>query len=550
MAPIAANYSSTQDAVFSERTNRRFHGRPLPPNAFLDSKLDELTARMATAGFKRLSAVDFQTAFERLGYPKSTAVGVLEPDEYVFSRASDKATSNFFVFAKKTKDGLVVSYYNPASDRSAILLPYHEVYVRRVMSDNASANVEAVVTEILQHASLKPGIEYRGQFHNHAGYFADVFTGALHHLTDDGESDIIDNIRAAAYHHLDVALWTPHNWLGALSFPDFNWQSYRFIRTACEVLGIVAPQALELSVPVAPGKPSGPHTLLVGDQTAMSTIQAQILSKRDPRVTIGSCYLGLSMDEIFSILDPLRSSKHLALGIPHPWSDSSIAIGGDRILRLESTGWLSAVDTGRITMDRALETIFKADWVAGMNVTLTTCDLSIDNPALAGYVTGLIARHVPYYVPSANTVGLALAAEVAAKGRNTAFDPDAHRILPMSFMDSTYEATGFAWGMGHTRLAFSPALIAGLTQKGPKLPADAFAQALIDGHIRMGEVAFHLPNKDKMPVVPQARTVISGRRPVYEGINDALSAIQTKGYVGGFIETLANLGEGAFDILK
>jgi hypothetical protein len=104
--------------------------------------------------------------------------------------------------------------------------------------------------------------------------------------------------------------------------------------------------------------------------------------------------------------------------------------------------------------------------------------------------------------------------------------------------------------MGHTKLTFSPALTALLDQKGPKLPPEAFIRALLDGAIKMEEVAFNVPDGHKMPVTPSQRTTLSGRHDDYAEVDRVMANIQNRGYVTGFVETLARLGSEAFDVLK
>jgi hypothetical protein len=89
-----------------------------------------------------------------------------------------------------------------------------------------------------------------------------------------------------------------------------------------------------------------------------------------------------------------------------------------------------------------------------------------------------------------------------------------------------------------------------LAQRGTKPTAEEFIHWVIDGEARLGGAAFFQPDKDKFPTITPKRTKIDGRRPVFADIYAALSAEQTKSYLGDFIKTMANLGERAFDIIN
>lgn len=508
--------------------------KPLPKNPFTDKLIDELALGLNRVGYKHLMAQDFQTAVCSNGlWLPSKPLNLLGPDEHLFSRNCGSAT-RFFVFVKKTEDSVVVFFYNPMERPGAAIIPTDAVYRRNGYSmGNPTDIAKRVIEEIGIFASFKKDGRFRGQIHNHMGYSAVLYPGrnALDYprLYDDGETYFLDFIRAAMLHHIDVLTWTPHNWVRGA-----NERTYELMKAICEIVGMAMPKGVEISAPLKKDKASGPHMLVIGTDNALTIVQREILDRRDPNVIIGSCFKGMVLDDMLKILEPLRKSNQIIIGFPHPWNDSSINLGVGRMMRLESTGILSAVDTGQITLDHAIELLGAADFIGAFNPTLTNCGLDISNTALKLLVNDMIRGHVPGAKPSANAVNLALPQRL---GNNSTYDPDDHRTLPLSSWARDYDGTGFKWGGGHTAILWE-------TQRTPD--AEGFIRAVKTGAAKLEAVIF----QKLSGAIPKLVRVRTQKNNAHSEMDDKMSKRQNEGYVGDFLATVGKIGTDAFDIIS
>jgi hypothetical protein len=519
-------------SVLVSPSDRHKEIKPLPKDGFKDWFIESLAANLHRMRFVRFNAGHFQDAVCKKGlWPANKPLNVLGPDEHLF-RYSSYSNSSFFVFVKKTKDSVVVFFYNPMSGQNSAVLEPKNIYMRREFREGDVQNLSSeAANEIQIYSGFKK--ETRMQLHNHMGYSSVLYSQRVRldypRLYDDGETYFLDFIRAAMLHHLDVVSWTPHNWKAGA-----NERTYELMKEIFNTVGIIFPSAVEISAPLKSNKASGPHMLVVGTANAMKLIQNEILARRDPDVVINSCYRGMTLDDMLRIIEPLRRSGKAFLGFPHPWNDASIDIGSSRILRLESTGLLSAVDTGEITLERAVELLRSADFIGAFNPTLTECGLDISNTSLKTLVETIVNENIPGAKLTANAVNLAIAQKL---GKNSTYDPDDHRVLPLSSKCNAYDGTGFLWGGGHTIMPVNPSIA---------MTEASFIRMIREGAIRFNAHVFRILDGG-MPVLAPSRT---HKGKPHKEMDRDMERKQNGNYVSDFLATLGKIGAEAFDIIS
>lgn len=521
------------------------HGKikKLPSSRFCDTLVEGLAGILVTQGYKKFGASDFEKPLVEKGlWPANVPLNLLEPDEYIFSRSINHV-SNFFVFVKKTDSSVVVFTTNPRADPSAIAIPKDEAYIRREFKSGEPYQIAGnLVQEINFLSSLKPNNEYRGQFHNHLGTAGVLYPNRksllFPALFDDGMTYFLDFVRAAALTHADIVTWTPHNWLAGA-----NERARQTMGALFEILGIAFPTGVEISCPLKKDKASGPHMVVIGEEEALRQVHIEILAKRDPKISINSCYKGMTLFDMLPIITDLRKQGKLIFGFPHPWNDSSIDLGLARILRLESTGLISAVDTGQIALDQAVDIARHADFIGAFNPTLTNTDLEISNTALKTLMHNLISRLPGKLSLTTHAANMAIALGL---GVNQTYDPDDHRILPLSSRSETYTGSGYSWGAGHTNMRFSADVIDYIANQGRKMFPGEFVKSVILGKAILHVKVFAEENHGKLRINDRRKE----RNSIYERMDECLASSQNSTYVNEFLRTVGELGSDAFDIIS
>ncbi|MDD5023288.1 MAG: hypothetical protein PHU63_03915, partial [Candidatus ainarchaeum sp.] len=454
-----------------------------------------------------------------------------------------KPRSNFFIFVKKSGEELIVSFYNPVQDATALQLPREMVYRRVKMK---SGSPEKAVLELLEDIdramAFKKEFEYRAQLHGHLGGVEqeyDFIAAQSRRIRDDGVAHPLDYIKTAAYFHTDVLAWTAHNWINE----GDGFPMYRIMLAICRELGILFPPATEITVPIKKGSPNGPHHLvLAGDWGAAQTIQREILSKREDGVSLISCYLGMRIDDMYRVLDPLKERRRIITGIAHPCNYNSDA------LQLKSIGMFSAVDLGHLTIATAMDFALHADFIASFNPTVSNAEMKLRDPKLKMWLEEAIRSRGVGSRVTANSANLAIAEvvrytrESQGKAGNTSFDPDDHRVLPVSFYGRNFGIMGGdIFGMGHTRVVLSEKVVERMRRDGRKLTEREFVSGVSDGSIKLEAQVFYEQINGKPEIVKARRDMPKERKELdsYRG------RIQDAGYVKRFIETTGYLlGEG------
>ncbi|GEM_PF-2638564 len=515
----------------------------LPQNRFCDTLVEGLAGILVTQGYKRFNASDLEMPLQAKGlWPTNVPLNLLGPDEYLFSRSAG-VNSNFFVFVQKIHDSVIILTTNPRTDPAASSMTREEVYIRREFKNGEPYQIAGnMAQEIGYLSSFKPVNDYRGQFHNHLGTAGVLYPKrqslVFPVLFDDGMTYFLDFVRAAVLTHTDIVTWSPHNWLSGA-----NDRARQTMSAIFDVLGIVFPTAVEISAPLESCKASGPHMLVIGTEDAMRFLHLEILAKRDPKIAINSCYRGMTLFDMLPIVKELRNQGQLIFGFPHPWNDSSIDLGFAKILRLESTGLISAVDTGQITLERAVEIAKDADFIGAFNPSLTNTQLDISNTALRTLIGNLISRLPGKLSLTTHAATVAIASEL---GKNATFDPDDHRILPLSTRSETYTGSGYSWGAGHTSIRFSPDILEFLAKSNRKLLPEEFIKTMLSGKAIMHPIFFASEENGFLKLV-QGR---SARNNTYRMMDKQLSDSQNTTYVNEFLRTVGEIGSDAFDIIS
>jgi hypothetical protein len=408
-----------------------------------------------------------------------------------------------FVMSDENKDTLSVLASNPREDAAAALLPLEEQYFRRTYSEKSGAPAkiaEEVAAKLMELAGFKTG--YRVQEHIHSGITLDGSS-----QQDDGVSPIASSIRKAVLHCVDGFVYTPHNSSDPIEC--------RHMGAVLDELGMTAFIASEITMPLLPNHPSGPHHIVISaDQDAASSVMSRILSRRDRSLKMPSYLLGMTIDEMYRELEPLRKNNDVIVGIAHPvnYNTPSLPIRG--------VGLFSAVEHGHISFDQAMGYASKTDFVECWNDSLYMGEMSFESPEFKGRLLGLLAEHAASLgIPqdaklSTSLCNLLVAAELRKRfGLGRSFGSDAHAEAPLR---RNYLVGGDWFSRGWTRLEIPGSMqgrklsagdiVRGISKREIKMDAVLFRE-MRDGLVRIVESRTKRPPENERSILKQNREV-------------------------------------------
>ena len=531
--------------IFAELTSPKVETTSNRKNTFVRTMFDSLSNGLYVRGFKRWGKRDIEDIVKKSRFWSGREkLNFLDSGEYLFNVGVDresgegKPRSNFFVFVKKIEDRIVISFYNPRSDKNGLTLPKNEVFKRfEYSSGNVDDIVDRLLSEIETAMEFKNEFEYRAQLHGHIGGSGardDYLSNIAEEIKDDGESHPIDFLKTAAYFQTDILAWTAHNWINMQS----KLPMYEIMLAIANGIGILFPPSTEITMPLKKNNPNGPHHIvMLGDMDAAEEIQENILSRRNEKVRLICCYEGLTLDGMYKILRPLRESGRAIVGIAHPFNYNHPD------LELKSVGLFSAVDLKHLRFRTAINFATEADFIASFNPTLYEGEAEVKNKKMKKWIIENMNK-LGLDKINASSASLAIALAISklrekiGKFGNTSFDPDDHRVLPVTMWGNhNYEMGGNKWGMGHTKVILPPAFIAKLKRENRKMTEREFVKGVSEGSIKLESIIFW-ENRDGMSQIVRERSELS---PPNKRLDGQMHELQNWRYVKKFLETAGEM---------
>ncbi len=438
---------------------------------FADRFAGDLDAALKAKGFVKADTARIAAHMAKRRW-EAQPLAYANESVYVLNRNNGRPVFNVFVENESGRDSVSVLASNPREDQQGSMLTRQEQYFRRAYaakSGEPAKLAEAAASELAGLAALKK--YHRMQVHSHFGHRLD---GSV--PRDDGVSSIASSFRRALLHHVDVFAPTPHN--------SQEMVNNELMADFAREFGMVVPIATEITMPLRPDHPSGPHHLvLAADQKAARHITKDILRQRDKTLSMPSYYLGMTIDQMYEALDKLRSGNDAIVGIAHPvnYNSHTLPIGG--------VGLFSAVQHGHITMEQAMEYASRTDFVESWNDSLYMGQMSFQSEEFMRAMAELFSKHAAKLgVPAgmkltSNLCNLLVAAELSERfGLGQSFGTDAHTEAPL---ERDYAVGGDWFSRGWTALTVPESM-----QQGRGLTAEEFVRGISRKQIKMGAIMF------------------------------------------------------------
>ena len=335
---------------------------------------------------------------------------------YVLNRDNGKPIFSAFVTKDANSDTVSVLASNPREDEAGSRLTRAEQYFKRTYSDKSgdpAQIAEKITAELATLASMKKA--HRMQIHFHSGRLLD---GSSPH--DDGVSDMASIFRRALLHHVDVFVYTPHN--------SFEMNNNKYLVSILNEFGMIAPIAGEMTMPLMPGHPSGPHHIVVAADAKIGFgMVGGILRLRDRSLKMPSYFTGMTIDQMYAELEPLRQRHDVIVGVAHPVNFNSTT------LPISGVGLFSSVQHGHISFDQAMAYAAQNDFIECWNDSLYMGEMEFESPEFKSKMLELLSEHgaklgIPKDIRlSTNLCNLLVAADLEAKfGLGQSFGSDAH----------------------------------------------------------------------------------------------------------------------------
>jgi hypothetical protein len=466
MFPI--NFYTVFTTIYNGQGNRKEVGRMAA--LFQDRLVRELEAKFSERGFIKTNTARILSVMEEKGYRGQPLV---YPNESIFALNLNNARPLFFVFVKKEErgDSVTVLASNPREDSSGSGLSRERQYFRRTYSSGTPEKVaQAVISEISELAQHKK--LHRMQAHFHARQMLD---GTV--AFDDGYSNMADIIRRAILHHVDVFAYTPHN-----SFAIGNYQWTEFV---LREFGMAAPLSSEMTMPILPDHPNGPHHIVMAaGKRAADEIRMKIFNRRERSLMMPSYFLGMTMDQMYSVLSPLQKAHQVIVGAAHPVNHS------ERSIPVNGIGLFSAVQSGHLTYELALDHAKRLDFMECWNDSIYMGEMSFPSKEFKSRMRNLQLYHSARLgIPddlrlSANLCNLLVAAELEAKfGLGISYGTDAHTEASL---DRSYSVGGDHFSRGWTTIEVPEARL--LEER--RISAGEFVSGVSKKEMKMGAVMF------------------------------------------------------------
>lgn len=490
---------------------------------FKDVLYDGLTDALTQSGFRRVDKdrINSLMAFS------SVNQSLIYPNEDFFVLNKDCGKPNFTVIIKKHErdNSLTVLATNPREDIVGSALPLSEQYFKRIYKQGygtVGEIAEEVLREVEKLASLKKDL--RAQIHFHSRI---LINGNLAH--DDGYSNIVSAARRAALYNVDFLAYTPHNAL--------EYMNYLTMKEIMNEFGILFPLATEITAPLKSDHLNGPHhCVIAGDEEGAREIYEKIIKRRDKSLNMASYFLGMTLDEMYDVLQPLRQVGKVITGVAHPVNYS------ERILPIRSIGLLSAVEEGQISLESALSLARLNDFIEAWNDSIYKGEMTFRTDEFKETMSAWIAAHNIGDRISPNTCNLALALELEKDGIGASFGSDDHTIPPLQ---RNYLVGGDSFGKGWTVFKIKK----GELPSDRKLTVAEIVRGIAKKEIEMGVVLFTeladglikiASNRELMP--QQLKQIVKGlKKKQYKEYLHALIKDAYGFFVKGDIEKLTRM---------
>jgi hypothetical protein len=436
---------------------------------FRDRFHNELSSALTQNGFLRVNKERIFSVLKRLR-PEWL---LIYPNEDFFVLNANNAKPIFVVIVKKDEksDSVTLLTSNPREDSGATGLSQKEQYIKMRIKEKPVPPenlAELIVKELLNLAALKKSL--RAQIHFHSRF---LLGGEIAH--DDGYSHIVSIARRALLHHVDFLVYTPHNSL------EFN--NYRIMSTLMDEFGVGFPLASEITMPLLPEHPNGPHHLVIaGNEVAATEVYKKIIEMRDSSLTMPSYFLGMTLDEMYKVLEELRKSGSVITGIAHPVNYS------EKMLPIRGIGLFSAADGLHLTFDHAMELARQNDFIECWNDSIYTGEMSFKTQVFEKRIKELLAKHAGKLgLPSdikltPNLCNLLLATELKQYGLGQSYGSDDHTTPPL---ERNYLVGGDAFSRGWTALDVPEERL-----NGNRITVKELVEGIAKKEIKMGAALF------------------------------------------------------------
>jgi len=493
-----------------------------------------LDKSLSGKGFSKADGARIRSILDQNAY---RGPPIVYPDEEIYIRNREIPQPLFSVFVKRNRsaDAVTILTSNPREDAAGSGLPQSKQYVKCIFSEKShpGASPELVADSISDFLSALSCLKrsFRMQVHFHARNMLNE--NKLAH--DDGWSTMSAIIRRGLLHHVDFLCYTPHNAM------EFDNQ-----RIAGEILsefGIVFPPACEITMPLMKNHPNGPHHVVIaGTAEAAEELDLAILRLKSPGIAMPSYYLGATLDEMYNLIQPLRSAGKVIMGPAHPVNHS------EKTLPVNGIGLFSAVQLGLLSLAAAKDLCMMNDFIECWNDSIYGGEMSFRSDALENEMRRLYAVHgqslglPPDIRFSANLCNLLLAAEAGRlHGLGQSYGSDNHTEAPL---DRGYLVGGDPFSRGWTTITIPE----DLKPKVRSISSEDLVRWLSQKKAKMGAVLFtEIRQNDNTLQLVQSRTE---RPAALDRIVGAMSRKQYSRYVHDLVADLFGfLGHGEFDAL-
>ena len=494
---------------------------------YQDRFISSLDHSLSAKGFSKADGKGIASVLAEKGYKGQPLV---YPNEEIYIKNRGDLRPIFAVFVKRDlgDDSVTVLSSDPSEGVAGAALGPQAQYLRRSFSSSNSSDAEGTahaLSSALSSLSDRKGL-HRMQVHFHARKMLD---GSLAH--DDGWSAMDSVIRRALLHHVDFLCYTPHN--------SFEFENHALASLILSEFGVVFPLACEITMPLLPDHPNGPHHIVIaGTPDAAEEIDLSILRTDRSDIRMPSYYLGSTLDEMYSILQPMRRSGSLIMGPAHAMNNS------ERALPINGIGLFSAVQLGLLTLGEAMDLAAQNDFYECWNDSIYGGEMSWRSGELESEMENLLAKHGPALgLPgdirlSANLSNLLLAAELEERFKiGQSFGTDNHVEAPL---DMSYLVGGDPFARGWTTIDIPD----GAAPADRKLAPEELVRGISEKSMAVGAVLFTSVEDDLIKIV-DSRTM---RQKPLERIVRKMARKQYAAYVHDLARDLFGfIAEGEFE---
>ncbi len=426
---------------------------------FQDKMYTALTEKLVARGFVHVNKDRILAELSRFKSGQPLVYG--NEEIFVLNRDNGRPIHVLFVKKNENKNTITVLTPNPRDDHIGSSLRVHEQYVKRTLHQGLG-DPEKIAEEQVSQFEFLASLKHfpRAQIHFHSRF---LLNREIAH--DDGYSYIGDIVRRALLNDVDVLVYTPHN--------AFELNLYNHLRPIADEFGIMILLASEVTMPILKRRPNGPHHIVIAaNREAALEINSKIFDNCDPNLKTVSYFLGMTIDEMYEVLGPLRQQGLVITGVAHPVNFS------EKILPIRGIGLFSAVDAEHISWEAAMRFAIQNQFIEAWNDSIYRGEMSFKNKDFKRRMQELVAKYKLPGMLSPNLCNLALALELEQFMLGQSFGSDTH-VMPS--LNMAYLVGGDPFGRGWTDIEI---------QKD-KAPLDRrFTSEEIVGAIARGDVKF------------------------------------------------------------